>query len=298
MVPLRFQTEVPDVASDTLPASSDTPQQQGLMARRTELAGGVRSELWAQQIVTRAVRAMCRSEEVAEVVAVLIGAARDLGGQLAGPQPVDGRRGVPIDLGRAGVGPLVALADPEVPGAARQLQTHLPGLIEDARHAVARIERGDRLRADAEHDALTGLFNRRAYNRLRCRLGPGDVVVLLDLDGFKAVNDRHGHAVGDQVLRVFGSVLHDEVRVNEHAVRLGGDEFLVVLQDATVATGEHFVERLRIAWRQRRPLPVEISVGIAVIEEHVDAAIETADQRLYAQKRDHCMGNAATPGVG
>ncbi|CAN5460393.1 hypothetical protein BH23ACT6_BH23ACT6_23610 [soil metagenome] len=88
--------------------------------------------------------------------------------------------------------------------------------------ALGRLEHTHQLTADSERDALTGLLNRRAYQRFSGRVCPGDVLVLLDLDDSKQVNDTHGHLAGDQVLRVLGSVLHTEVRITEHALRLGG----------------------------------------------------------------------------
>lgn len=80
--------------------------------------------------------------------------ARDAGGDA-----------VPVDVSLGVWDPLLAVPDPETPQASRHLAAHLPRLVEDARHALERLERSGRLAADAEQDPLTGLLNRRAYQR-------------------------------------------------------------------------------------------------------------------------------------
>jgi diguanylate cyclase (GGDEF)-like protein len=88
----------------------------------------------------------------------------------------------------------------------------------------------------AEHDALTGVLNRAGFNAFTERLRPGTAgkgigLLYVDLDHFKPINDTHGHAVGDQVLRQFANRLLRLVRPTDGVARLGGDEFAVVLVD-------------------------------------------------------------------
>jgi GGDEF domain-containing protein len=89
--------------------------------------------------------------------------------------------------------------------------------------------RNERLAESASTDLLTGLPNRRMLDRALGRLSANDTVVMLDLDHFKQVNDNFGHAAGDEVLRVFGSVLRGTVRGRDTVGRFGGEEFLIVL---------------------------------------------------------------------
>jgi diguanylate cyclase (GGDEF)-like protein len=241
------------------------------------------SEVQVHEILIAAIRDIFTSEQPEEIQAVLLETVHRLGGTVARAREAD-ELALPIDLS-LGVGEtLLATPSPDVPDGAEQLRIQLPRLVEDARHAIDRLERHGRLAADAEHDVLTGLLNRRAYERLAGRLRAGDVLVLIDLDDFKTVNDDHGHIAGDQVLRVFGSVLRDQMRITEHAVRLGGDEFLIVLEEPGEDGSEHLLERLQVAWRRRRPLPVDFSAGVAEVTGRVDAAMEQADRALYAHK--------------
>ena len=152
----------------------------------------------------------------------------------------------------------------------------------------------------AVRDPLTGLANRALLEeRLRAvlardaRTGQATAVLFLDLDGFKAVNDVHGHSVGDAVLRVVSDRLRAGVRPSDTVERLGGDEFVVLVE----AAGEHglpaLIDRLREALAQPIPLGgltvnVGVSVGMAVAEGgSADAGtlLARADKGMYEEKR-------------
>lgn len=147
-------------------------------------------------------------------------------------------------------------------------------------------------RREARTDPLTGLLNRRGFEEVeervrarseRSRLPYG--VVLLDLDGFKAVNDRLGHEVGDEVLCAVAALLHTHTRVTDKLVRLGGDEFVVLLPDTDATTTAHIAERLRQQVHvEVGGLTVTASVGEAVGGEIEGDPIATADARMYAHK--------------
>lgn len=168
-----------------------------------------------------------------------------------------------------------------------------------ARLAAERVVRhGDRLRRQALVDELTGVANRHAFTQrlpgLRT-LGAGRRlgVVLLDVDEFKAVNDVHGHAVGDEVLRVLGRLLGDAIRPSDLAVRLGGDEFaLFLVSDGDRRLGtrvERLVEEIRAHdWERLAPgLRVTVSAGQAVGEAAtVDTLMRVADEHLYRAKAE------------
>ena len=170
-----------------------------------------------------------------------------------------------------------------------------------------------RLAALSEHDELTGLLNRRGFRRMAehelrvgRRLGRRGAVLYLDMDGFKRVNDVHGHAEGDAALRTVAEVLRTGVREGDLTARLGGDEFVVYATGASTADeGEALAARLRellaranaTATAAGRPYCLRFSVGVALVEtgEDLDAVLTRADAALYARKLARRAG-ASRPG--
>jgi diguanylate cyclase (GGDEF)-like protein len=154
----------------------------------------------------------------------------------------------------------------------------------------------DLLMHDASHDALTGLLNRRSYELLldqavsrARRYGWPFALVLLDLDDFKVVNDRYGHAAGDAALRAVGAELRAALRGGDVAARLGGDEFaLLVVGVENVASLSPLLGRLKRALERAVPeTTVGFSVGVACFPSDTDdpeALTGLADERLYAAK--------------
>jgi diguanylate cyclase (GGDEF)-like protein len=157
------------------------------------------------------------------------------------------------------------------------------------------------LRDLAARDPLTGLWNHSSIIELlrnelcrseRQRTSVG--VVLVDLDHFKMINDRHGHLVGDQVLREASQVLRNSIRLYDAVGRLGGEEFLVVLPGCDEINATSHAERLRQALGQiavptaQGTIGVTASLGVTVVraDGSVDAqaAINTADLAMYAAK--------------
>ncbi len=212
--------------------------------------------------------------------------ARDLIAELGGSTVLakDGGAGaLPIDVS-------FGAGEPELPFAPRSsvammlLERHIPAFVEDAHRAVALAGEAERFAEDAAIDVLTGLPNRRSLGRFLGRLVPGEVVVMLDLDFFKQVNDTEGHDAGDRVLRAFGKTLADETRGRDRAGRWGGEEFVVVLSGD--ADPDAFLTRLRSKWELRRPLEITFSAGIAVVEAGADSAaiLAAADRAMYLAK--------------
>jgi diguanylate cyclase (GGDEF)-like protein len=116
-------------------------------------------------------------------------------------------------------------------------------------------------------------------------------MLTVDLDGFKLVNDQHGHAGGDEVLRGVGRILAGHVRATDLAVRAGGDEFLVVLEGATNAVAHDRAARIAESIREERwaevhpDLRVKASVGVAADSgEDPEALARAADAALYRAK--------------
>lgn len=245
-------------------------------------------DLEAQRAVTAAVRALWSCRRAAEVRAVLLEAVAGLGGQVV-PADEASELAIPLDLS-FGVGPtLFPTPDPRCPETAELFRTHLAELVEDARRVLERLEHDREPTSAVELDGLTGLLDRRGYERLAGRVSTGDVLVLLGLDGLERVSDVHGHIAGDQVLRLFGAVLSEQMRISEHALRLDGDEFLLVLVDPGEGAAARLLERLRIAWERRRSLPVGFSAGVAVIGGHIDRALEDAYRRLDEARRERSV---------
>jgi diguanylate cyclase (GGDEF)-like protein len=158
-----------------------------------------------------------------------------------------------------------------------------------------------KVRADEFHrlatvDPLTGLYNRRfAETRLAAeaarsrRYGHPLTVVYFDLNNFKQINDQHGHPAGDQVLREFAERLNGAIRVSDYAVRMGGDEFLVILPECLAEQTQALFSRLGTidVNYDGQIIPVKYSAGWVGYEpgESPEHFLERADRLMYANKR-------------
>ncbi len=160
-----------------------------------------------------------------------------------------------------------------------------------------------RLREQAVRDPLTGLYNRRHLSDVlgpelaRCRAAHKPLAVLLiDIDHFKSVNDTWGHAAGDTVLQALARLMLRHVRTQDMVFRYGGEEFLLLLPEASLEIALERAEELRMAFSQTPmriddqdlpPLTVTLSCGVAAFPQHADegdALICFADRALYAAK--------------
>ena len=152
-------------------------------------------------------------------------------------------------------------------------------------------------RLDAYTDFLTGLRNRR-YLELDlerelfrvARYGRPLSLIILDLDGFKAVNDTHGHEVGDRVLKALARCLEEHLRQSDRAVRLGGEEFAVLLPETGLPQALRLAERLRRAVAALKVPPVEgLSASFGVAQagptDSPLSLLRRADEALYRAKR-------------
>jgi diguanylate cyclase (GGDEF)-like protein len=170
------------------------------------------------------------------------------------------------------------------------------------RHAVVVRARGEaEARAAALTDELTGLYNRRGFRALAehqlriARRSGGDLVLLyVDLDRFKPINDQFGHAEGDRALCQMADLLRATVRDTDVVARLGGDEFAVLVVDADAATERAVTRRLSLALAQRNALPdrryaLAMAMGAARFDDdrgaELDDLLRRADESLYAAKR-------------
>ena len=150
----------------------------------------------------------------------------------------------------------------------------------------------------ATKDPLTGAGNRRHLdNKLddvvnsHKRTGTSTSMLLLDLDHLKKVNDRHGHVVGDQILKRITEIINLRIRVTDSLYRIGGDEFVVVLEGQDVDRAAHLAEQLRTLVKENElasDQPVTVSVGVAELKADESATdwMHRADEALYGAKHD------------
>lgn len=148
-------------------------------------------------------------------------------------------------------------------------------------------------------DPLTGLPNRAAWSeRLEHEVaqwqqhGNSLLLAMLDLDHFKRINDNYGHLAGDRVLKLIASVLRKRLRGSDFIARFGGEEFVLLAPDTSMATGAKLAEALRLAIEacpfhfKGEPVTVTVSIGLTAFKagEHGDSVLKRADQALYRAK--------------
>ncbi|WP_279482056.1 GGDEF domain-containing protein [Aureimonas sp. SK2] len=162
--------------------------------------------------------------------------------------------------------------------------------------AMVREEGENRLLAASQTDFLTGLANRRSFTRqvnAATEAGaPAGIMLLCDLDHFKAVNDTYGHQTGDEVLRLFARVAESEMKSAAIIGRLGGEEFAAFIPACDMREGHNMADRLRQRFHQAAaaakngPTTVTVSIGVASsMERSYEATMAAADRALYLAKR-------------
>jgi diguanylate cyclase (GGDEF)-like protein/PAS domain S-box-containing protein len=169
--------------------------------------------------------------------------------------------------------------------------------------SLSNLKLRDELRQQAIHDQLTSLFNRRYLDEtlprelhLAERRNAELSIVMLDIDGFKQFNDSFGHAPGDALLRDFGHVLREHLRKSDISCRYGGDEFVLVLPDSSIADTQERMEQIRVFLKglkkihagEQLPSMISLSAGIAYMPEHgttASALLRAADEAMYAAKQ-------------
>jgi diguanylate cyclase (GGDEF)-like protein len=260
---------------------------------------------------TRFGQALAATHDVDQLLAVVVQTAvestRAYGGVVLGPNGELARSGdpeagtqrirLPLVAGKESFG-LLVLSGKDFDDEEREVAAMLAG------QAVVALENARLHRAverQASLDGLTGLANRRsASDALHVelsragRFGSDVSIVMADLDGFKTVNDRFGHPVGDSVLREFAETLRETAREVDTTGRWGGEEFILILPATDAEGGARLAERVRSAFEQRLVLapdgtriPVTASFGVAAYPRHAseESLIRAADEALYEAKR-------------
>jgi diguanylate cyclase (GGDEF)-like protein/PAS domain S-box-containing protein len=182
-------------------------------------------------------------------------------------------------------------------GVAVDVSEEVAHQIELERYHRELEEANDQLRKLAVTDELTGLRNRRSFEErlvmefsMARRRKRELSVLLIDVDNFKTINDRWGHAAGDEVLRRLGTILRTTVRLPDLPARYGGEEFVVLLPESGEESAMGLARRVmqRVAAEEWENEPLTISVGMAAMNESLENGfqlVELADEALYAAKR-------------
>ena len=177
-------------------------------------------------------------------------------------------------------------------------------LARSLRHAIERHRVHSTCRSLSLVDDLTGLHNRRGFLtlaeqhlKLACRLGKSFLLVFVDVDGLKQINDSFGHSEGNRALAETANVLRNSFRRSDILARLGGDEFAVLAADQSESSGEIVSHRLqdKIATCSTQPARLyRLSVSVGVVPWHpaqpysLEELLAQADVLMYEQKRNPC----------
>jgi len=172
---------------------------------------------------------------------------------------------------------------------------------------MGRIERSrNELEQSSNIDTLTGLLNRGAlqdvanamFQRLQCT-DQKFVLLFADLDKFKDVNDKFGHAAGDRVLREFARIVREAIREADIAARFGGDEFIIIFESTTLEHAQSIAERIQgqvARWADDNEIDFSVTFGLGEAPTHGDSfahLLEQVDQALYHSKSTHTGGGLA-----
>lgn len=169
--------------------------------------------------------------------------------------------------------------------------------------ALANLKLRETLRQQVIHDPLTGLFNRRylsetlerEVHRVK-RKGATLGVIMMDLDHFKRFNDTYGHEAGDLLLQTLGKFLETQVRQEDIACRYGGEEFVLIMPEASLDVTQKRAEEIRqgvsqlkVSHRGRMLEMITVSLGVAIFPDHGatgEDVLRTADDAMYQAKRE------------
>jgi diguanylate cyclase (GGDEF)-like protein/PAS domain S-box-containing protein len=217
-------------------------------------------------------------------------------------QPTGGYLCVPLIVQSGTIGLLCLTGAPRKVIDSNTRQQLATAAGEAIKLSLVNLKLREELREQATHDPLTGLCNRRYLEESlgrelhRARRGNSPLcVVMVDLDNFKQFNDTFGHDVGDSMLRELAQALSATLRKSDIACRYGGDEFVLVLPDSSLANTRQRLEQICVRVKEKQirqslPVPgsITVSAGIAAAPEHGSTAAEllhAADNAMYAAKQ-------------
>jgi diguanylate cyclase (GGDEF)-like protein len=200
-------------------------------------------------------------------------------------------------------------------GGFTRAELRLLGLLSDqAAVAISNASLHKLVAEQANTDSVTGLPNRRALDerlqediRYAKRMGSSFSVVMMDLDGFKNVNDTHGHVVGDEILHSLFNALAENIRPTDFLARYGGDELTLITREADQAVAEVVTQKIiQLVRNYVPPIPgnknikLGITCGIALYPTHASNAgdlLRASDAALYQAKKHHRGSYSIAKGV-
>lgn len=166
----------------------------------------------------------------------------------------------------------------------------LSRILQSELREIEQVRKTEHFEAESLSDSLTGLFNRRAWDKLvdleedRCkRYGHPTTVLMIDLNNLKTTNDKLGHAAGDELIQKAAYTLKEQVRSNDIVARLGGDEFAVLSIETNLENAEKLVTRIEQAFSEAN-LSAAIGLALRNPTYGLHAAIMEADEKMYQNK--------------
>lgn len=239
---------------------------------------------YGDALALAATRALLRSLSRDEAALVLRTVVEDLGGVVV-PARLATDDALPLDISLGVDEPSLVEVTPGSPS--YDLVTrHLSELVADAHTVANRSDMARQQQRKATVDALTGAATRREIGRQLGSAEPGDAVCLLDLDGFKQLNDSRGHAAGDDALRNLGRLLRTSIRNGDFVGRYGGDEFVLLLRSTDTESARARMLAVAERWRALGDHGTTASIGVAGLDHRGGAlAAKAADAALYRAKR-------------
>jgi diguanylate cyclase (GGDEF)-like protein len=171
-----------------------------------------------------------------------------------------------------------------------------PYILGNATDMTERRKLERQLRELSVRDPLTGCFNRRHLELAIERFGPSQRwgCIVVDLDNFKRINDTRGHRVGDDMLIAIGRFLNQHARSGDSVIRMGGDEFLLLLGNGEAATAA-VAERLRREAVEQAPCDLSIGYAERAGDESLERTLERADRHLYQVRTATRVGERRDP---
>jgi len=176
-------------------------------------------------------------------------------------------------------------------------------LLRQARHLISQSEkRIKELETLCNTDTLTGLLNRRGFmsalekelDRTNRGHSSGGLLIIIDLDNFKLINDQFGHDIGDKALTLVGTTLRDDIRTMDFAGRLGGDEFILLFSDTTgkaaLNRAEKIIRKLNNLSFMKKGKEIHVRASLGFVEykkgDQIDMIFQKADQQMYQDKNN------------
>jgi len=217
-------------------------------------------------------------------------------------QPASGYLCVPLSVQGETLGLLCLLGSPGDPSSGAVKQRLAISMGESIKLSISNLRLREKLREQATLDVLTGLYNRRFLDESLARelhralrRKSSLCVAMLDLDHFKRFNDTFGHEAGDALLRELGQLLRDKVRKSDISCRYGGEEFVLVFPDSSLADTRQRVEELRalvkaLELRHGDQTLGKVTVSVGIAQSRADGSkpgelLRAADEALYAAKQ-------------